>query len=92
MARFYNMPRSRVGNIMHSYRINGTTKLSERRGRKLKLSTRAIRLILKYVRVHRFDPLYVMATKYQQHTGILLSIGTVRRYLHQNGIDSYLAV
>ena len=58
MARFYSMPRSTAANIMRRYLINGTTKLSERRGRKPKLSTRAILLLLKYARVHRFDPLY----------------------------------
>ena len=86
------MPRSTVASIMRRYCINGTTKLSERRGSKPKLSTRAVRLLLKHARVHRFDPLYVIATKYRQHTGIQLSINTVRRYLHQNGIDSYVAV
>ena len=92
MARFYSMLRSTVANLMPRYRINGTTKLSERRGRKPKLSTRGLRLLLNHAIAHRFYRLNVIATKYQQHTRIPLSINTVRRYLHQNGIDSYLAV
>ena len=92
MVRSNSMPRSTVADIMRRHRINGITQLSERRGSKPKRSTKGLRLLLKYARAHRFDPLYVIATKYEQHTGIQLSINTVRRYLHQNGIDSYVAV
>ena len=80
MARFYSMPRFTVANIMCLYCIHGTIKLSQRRGHKPKLSTRGMRLLLKYARAHRFDPLYVITANYRHHAGVQLSINTVRRF------------
>ena len=43
-----------------------------------------MRLLLKYARAHLLYPLYVIATKYQHHTGIQLSANTVRGRLHES--------
>ena len=60
-------------------------------GRKPKLGPRCVRRLLNYVRENSKLPLYAIAVRFRTLRGSNLSDRTIRRYLHKNEIQSYVA-
>ena len=92
IVAYYGMPQSTVSNIIRRGRDNNDASSIEKRGRKRKLSTRSIRALLKYARKNRFKSATEIASEFIESTGLTVSTKTVRRYLHGNGVNNYVAI
>ncbi len=60
-------------------------------GRKHKLGPRCIRRLLNYVKANNREPPFVIAARFRTKDGTKLAQRTIRRYLHKNGVRSYVA-
>ena len=89
IVEYYGMKQSTVANIVRRERNNNE---SLQRGRKLKLSERAQRALLKLVRENRFKPLHYITAEFNKFSPCTVSVKTVKRYLHRHGIRNYVAV
>ena len=92
VASFYGMPRSSVTSIVRRNRLAAISTPLKRRGPKHQLTERCIRRLLRDVHYHRFQPLHVIAANFRTVTGKRISVSTIRRYIHNQGIESYVAV
>ena len=85
------MLQSTVANIIRR-RNESNNEISERRGRKPKLTPKCIRSLLNCTREDRFKPLRVITAKFNEFREVPVSKSTVRRVLKQQGISNYVAV
>ena len=91
IGNYYSMPRSTVTNIVRRNRIAGLATI-QKRGCKPKLSDRDIRMLRNYARNSRFKPLRTIVSEFKNNTGIEICVNTARKYLHQSGLQNYVAV
>ena len=63
IARYYNLPRSTVANIIRRYRNSEKQETKKKMGRKLKFSERGMRLLLRYVLQNCYESLHVIAAR-----------------------------
>ena len=92
IVEYYGMPQSTVSNIIRRGMHNNEKEDAETRGRKPKLSKRAVRTLLKCTKKNRFRSLHSIASEFIESTGIQITTRTLRKYLHQNGVNNYVAV
>ena len=92
IAKFYHMVPSTDSNIIRRSKLESTTTTMQKRGRKLKLSVRSIRLFCKYVIENRFDPLHIIVDKFSSYTGIQIHQNTARSYIKKLQMASYVAI
>ena len=90
VAKFYNVSRNTVKSIIRRSR-QVTTVSIRKPGRLHKLGPRCVRRLLNYVKDNGKLPLFAIASQYRAANGDRLSERTIRRYLHRNGINSYVA-
>ncbi len=91
IAQYYKLKPFIVSNIIRRERCASKT-IVKKKGRKQKLSSRSMRLFHKYVVQFRFEPLYVIVSKFSASTGIHISESTGRRYLRKLRIYCYVAI
>lgn len=91
IAQFYKVSRNTVKGIIRCSKLQKIEGVKKKPGRKHKLGPRCIRRLLNYVRDNNRQPLFVIATRFRTKDGVKLSERTIRRYLHKNGVNSYVA-
>ena len=77
---------------MRRYKLVSTVNTSEKVGWKRKLETHCVRRVLNYVRNNNKLLLYMIVQNFKMANGINLSFRTIRRYLHKNRINIFVAV
>ena len=91
IERHFGMLQSTVANLFRR-KNESNNEISQRRGRKPKLTPRCIRSLLNCARENRFKPLRVITAKVNEFRAVPVSKSTVRRVLKQQGISNYVAV
>ena len=94
IAKHYKMSRNTAKTIIRRSKqvpIVTSNTIGKRNGRKPKLLTENYEHLINYVRKRIKEPLYTIAVQYRTRDGQPLSARTIRRYLHNNGIRSYVA-
>ncbi len=91
VARFYNVPRNTIQTIIRRSKQVVTKSVIAKPGRKYKIGPRCVRRLLNYVRDNKRLPLFVIAARFRTLDGTKLSERTIRRYLHKDGVRSYVA-
>ncbi len=79
IAKYYKMSRSIVSRVLSRLRKEATVKKSKKVGRKQKLTERGMRLLNKYVIHNCFEPIYVIAARFNKATSLNLCVKTIRR-------------
>ena len=92
IARYYNMPRSAVANIIRRYRNSWKKQTKKKMGRRLKFSERGMRLLQRYVLQTCYKSLHVIAARFNDTTGLSISVWTLRRYIKRMKMDRYITV
>ena len=90
VSRFYNVSRNTVKGIIRRSKQVPTLTTVTKPSRKHKLGPRCVRRLLNYVKSNR-QPLFVVAARFRTLDGTKLSERTIQRYLHKNGVRSYVA-
>ena len=90
VATFYNISRDTVASIIRRNQINNSA--TSKHGRNHMLTERCIRRLIRCVVSNRFKPLFIIANEFRTMRGSKISVRTIRRYLHKNGIYNYAAV
>ena len=91
IANFYKLSRNTVKAVIRSSKLKQSAIVKKKAGRKHKLGPRCVRRLLNYVRDNNRQPLFVIAARFRTKNGEKLSERTIRRYLHKNGVKSYVA-
>ena len=92
VAGFYDIPLNTVKSIIRRRNKEATNKNSiTKQGRKRLLGPRCVRRLLNFVRKNNKQPLFYIAANFKTIDGSNLSQKTIKRYLHRNGIRSYIA-
>ena len=91
VAVFYNLSVSTVKSIVHRNKRASTIVSKKKMGRKHKLGPRCQRRLLNFVRNNSKQPLYMIAAQFHNSDGTTLSARSIGRYLHNNGILSFVA-
>ena len=66
--------------------------IQKRMDRHRKLSPRGMRLLQRYVVEYCFDPLHVIAARFNEYNKLQLSVRTIKRALRRMGIHWYVAI
>ncbi len=86
------MKQPTVSNIIRRLRTTNLKPLRKKTGRKRKLSKRGMRLLRRYILDNKFEPLYTIAARFNDSTGLSLPDPTVRRYIRKLKTYCYIAV
>ena len=91
VSEYYSISKNTIKGIVR--RKKHVTEGVQRKSfcRKPKLSPRCVRRLLNYVKANSKLPLYAIAVRFRTVEVRNLSERTIRRYLHKNGIQSYVA-
>ena len=92
IVQYFGMPQSTVSNILRKSRASDGNNGPKKRGRKQILSPRSIRNLLKYAKKNRFKSLHTITNEFNESRAETVSMSTVRRVLHKNGIQRYATV
>ena len=90
ICEYYGMPKSTVYSTVRRGRMNTTQSNNENHGRKPKLTKRSILPLLSYTKTNRFKPLHTIVAEYNRFAPVSVSLKTVKRYLHKQGLKAIL--
>ncbi len=91
LSYFYKVSRNTVKSIVRRSKQYQPEPLLCKSGREHKLGPRCILRPQNYVKANNSQPLFVIAARFRTVDGTKLSQRTIRRYLHKNGVSSYVA-
>ena len=91
VSKFYDVSRNTVKSIFRRNKQSVSKSIVTKPGRQQKLGPRCIRRLLNYVKANNRLPLFLIAVRFRTVDGTRLSQRTIRRYLHNNGLRSYVA-
>ncbi len=91
IVQHYSMPQSAVSNVIRRMRASNGNNEIETRGRKQKLSARRVRMLLKCSKKHRSKSISTITAEFNKGREEFISVSTVRRMQHENGIQNYVA-
>ena len=91
VSRFYSVSRNTVKGIIRRSKQVPTVTTVMKPGGKHELGPRCVRRLLNYVKSNNRQPLFVVAASFRTLDGTRLSERTIQRYLHKNGVRSYVA-
>ena len=86
------LPKSTVYDTIARYKSTGSAQPPKRRGHPRKLTPRGQRAIVKIVKKSRDSPLADITDQVNTTVSVTISTRTIRRYMHQLGLRSCLAV
>ena len=86
------MARSTVTNIIRRYRNSKKQEAKKEMGRNLKLSEKDMRLLQPCVLQNCYEPLHVIAARFNDTIGLCAIVWTVRRSIERMKMDRYIAV
>ena len=86
-----NIPTSTVSDIIKRYKETGSTEPKQRPGRPKILKERDTRALKRIIRTDQFSPLGDVTDKFNTSLNTTLHYNTVRSYLHNEGLRSYIA-
>ena len=90
VSNFHNVSRNTVKSIIRRSRQVKPAQI-RKPGRLHKLGPRCVRKLLNYVRDNGRLPLFAIASQFRAANSERLSVRTLQRYLHRDGINSYVA-
>ena len=90
-CNFYGMPQPTISNIIKRFKLQNSKGQKRKHVLKFKLSARPLRMFQKYVTSYRFDPLFVIVTKFSSATGTSMHTSSDRRYIKRLHLYLYVA-
>ena len=91
VARFYHIPRSTITTIVGREK-HSEKSIVKKKGRRLKLTSRCTRRLLRILHENRFKPLHVTAAQFRNQNGEEICMNTIRSYIKRQGFNGFIAV
>ena len=91
IAKFYNMSRPTVSNIIRRITASNCRSIPKKQGRPLILDDRGTRLLRKCVMQNCFQSLHTILARFNHIYKYDMSICTIRRYIHKLGLNSFIS-